>query len=152
MRRISVLAGVASLALGGCDRHPAGTLWVDRAWVRLAPVSGRPSAGYLVVHGGADAARLLAIESPSAGSTELHRSMAERQGTMTMATMKPVDGIDVPPGATVALSPGGYHLMLFGVSPQIAAGGTMPLTVRFAKGAPVTVEAKVIAAGDPAPF
>ena len=152
MRRISVLAGVALLGLAGCDRHPAGTLWIDRAWVRLAPVPGRPSAGYLVIHGGHDATRLLAIESPSAGSTELHRSMNEMQGGMAMATMRPVDGIDVPANGTVALSPGGYHLMLFGVAPQIAAGGTMPLAVRFAKGEPVIVKARVVAAGDAAPY
>lgn len=160
MRRISVLAGVALLGLAGCDRHPAATLWIDRAWVRLAPVPGRPSAGYLVIHGGRDATRLLAIESPSVGSSELHRSMTEQQGGpsaplgtgMAMATMRPVDGIDVPANGTIALAPGSYHLMLFGVSPQIAAGGTMPLTIRFARGAPIPVKAKVVAAGDPAPY
>ena len=152
MRRVSVLLGVAALALGGCDRHPVGTLWVDRAWVRLAPVPGRPSAGYLVVHGGSAPTRLVAIDSAAAGSAELHRSMTENQGAMTMATMRPVDGIDVPAGGDVVLAPGGYHLMLFGLAPQIAAGGTMPLTVRFAKGAPIVVEAKVVAAGDAAPY
>ncbi len=152
MRRISVLAGVAVLALGGCDRHPDGAPSVDRAWVRLAAAPGRPSAGYLVVHGGREATRLLAVGSAQAGSTELHRSMTGSRGGMAMATMRPVDGIDVPAGGTVALAPGGYHLMLFGVAQKIAAGGTMPLTVRFAKGAPIAVAAKVVAAGDPAPY
>ena len=152
MRRISVLAGLALIGVGGCDRHPAGTPYADHAWVRLAPVPGRPSAGYLVVHGGSEPTRLIAIESPSAGSSELHRSMNETRGGMAMATMRPVDGIDVPANGTVALSPGGYHLMLFGVAPQIAAGGTMPLAVRFARGAPVIVKARVVAAGDAAPY
>ncbi len=158
MRRNSILAAVAMLMIGGCDRHPAGTLWVDDAWVRLAPVPGRPSAGYLVVHGGREPTRLLAVDSSAAGATELHRSMTEggssaTPGTgMAMVTMRPVDGIDVPAGGTATLAPGGYHLMLFGVAPQITAGGTMPLTVRFAKGAPIMVKAKVVAAGDPAPY
>jgi copper(I)-binding protein len=152
MRRISVLATAALALLGGCDRHPAGTLWVDQAWVRLAAAPGQPSAGYLVVHGGSAATRLLAVESASAGSSELHRSMSTRQGAMTMTTMQPVDGIDVPANATVALAPGSYHLMLFGVAPQVVAGGTMPLTVRFAKGDPVLVKAKVVALGDPSPY
>jgi copper(I)-binding protein len=32
-----------------------------------------------------------------------------------MMSMRPVDGLDIPPKKSISLKPGGYHLMLFGL-------------------------------------
>ena len=146
--RIARLAPFALLALAGC--HQEAKLSVDRAWVRLPAVAGNPGAGYLTIHGGPEAERLLAVESPAAGSTELHESMKMGAGGMT--GMQRLDGIDVPAKGTVTFAPGGNHVMMFGISAGLKPGGTIPLSVRFAKGQPLTIEAKVVGAGDAAPY
>ena len=142
------LAPLALIALAGC--HKEAKLSADQAWVRLPAVAGRPGAGYLTIHGGPEPERLLAVESAAAGSTELHESMKMGPGGMT--GMQRLDGLDVPANGTVTFAPNGKHLMMFGLSATLKAGGTIPLSVRFEKARPLTIEAKVVGAGDAAPY
>jgi copper(I)-binding protein len=146
----SSLALIALLALAGCHQG-APKLHADHGWVRLAAVPGRPAAAYLTIHGGAEPARLVAIESMAVGSSELHRSMKTGPGG-NMVGMQRLDGLDVPSGGEVSFAPGGNHVMLFGVSPQVKPGQTMRLSIRFEKGQPLAIDAKVVGAGDPAPY
>jgi copper(I)-binding protein len=146
--RIARFAPLALLVLVGC--HHAATLSAERAWVRLPAVPGHPGAAYLTIHGGPERMRLIAVESQAAGSTELHASMTMGPGGMT--GMQRLDGLDIPANGTVAFAPGGNHVMMFGLGATLKAGGTVPLSVRFEKGAPLTIEAKVVGAGDAAPY
>jgi periplasmic copper chaperone A len=141
------------VAAAGCHRHPAGAIWAEHAWVRLAPVPGRPAAAYLTVHGGAEAGQLISVDTPRAGSSELHETLRRMDaGAAPVMSMDRVDGIDLPAGGTVTLAPEGYHAMLFGVAPGVKPGDRVPLTLRFARGAPMAIEAKAVGAGDPAPY
>jgi len=45
--------------------------------------------------------------------------------------MRQVPGIEVPPGKTVELKPGGYHVMLMDLKQQVKEGQTVPLTLTF---------------------
>ena len=151
---ISAVAPLAFAILAGC--HHADDLRATHAWVRLAAVPGNPAAAYLTVHGGPDATRLVAIDSAAAGSSELHESMKTGPviGQMTgqMTGMQRLDGLDLPPQGKIAFTPGGNHVMLFGVSPQVKPGSHMTLAIRFEKGQPLQVDAKVVGAGDPGPY
>jgi copper(I)-binding protein len=145
--RHALRAAPLVLLLAGCHHH-GHRLHAGKAWVRLAAVAGQPAAAYLTIHGGREPNRLLAIDSPAAKSSELHQSMKNGD----MASMQRVDGVDVPALGVVTFAPGGYHVMLFGIGPQVKAGDTLPLVARFAKGEPIDVQAKVVAAGDAAPY
>ncbi|HEY0270167.1 MAG TPA: copper chaperone PCu(A)C [Sphingomonas sp.] len=147
LRHARRAAPLALILLAGCHHHGRRP-YADAAWVRLAAVSGNPAAAYFTLYGGRSPGRLIAIDSPAAGSSELHRSMTAGD----MASMRRVDGVDVPAGGVVAFAPGGYHVMLFGVGAHVKAGGTMPLVARFAGGDPVTMTARVVGAGDPPPY
>ena len=136
-------------ALAGCHRGLGPLPTVDHAWVRLAAVPGRPSAAYFTLHGGTGPARLVAVASPDAGDIELHDSMTNAGGMMTMT---PLDGVDVAPGGTVAFAPGGKHAMVYGLAPGIAPGGRVKLSFRFAKGQPAVLDARTVGAGDPSPY
>lgn len=119
---------------------------VDKAWVRLAAVSGNPSAAYFTLTGGAKDATLTAVLAPAATRADMHESMASG-GMMSMA---PIKLVAVRAGDTVTFAPGGRHVMLYGLA-NPKPGGTTPLTLTFANGQRTTVWAKVVAAGDPAP-
>ena len=75
----------------------------EAGWVRLNPVPGRPSAGYLAITGGGQ---------PNRGGArpgvriEMH-SMTMNGGVMAMAKL---DGLAVPAGLRIAFAPGGNHL------------------------------------------
>jgi copper(I)-binding protein len=141
---------VAAVALAGCQQGQQETT-VDGAWVRLPAVSTNPGAAYLTLHGGSQADALVAVSAPFAVRTELHQSMAAEGGGHGMMTMKPVETLPVPVATKVELKPGGYHVMLYDVAPRVKAGEKAPLTLSFASGKTIEVQAILVAAGDPAP-
>ncbi len=141
--RWAALVG-AALMLAGCQKGPI----VSDAWVRLPAVPGRPAAAYATIQSGGSADHVLvAVTSPAIARAELHESMAGHGGMMSM---QPIDRVAIGRGV-VTFAPGGRHVMLFGVSGDLRPGGTVPLTFRFADKEAVTVDAKLVGAGDPAP-
>jgi hypothetical protein len=63
-----------------------------------------------------------------------------------------VNAIDVPPGQTVELKPGAWHMMLIGLKAPLKAGDKVPMTLKFEKAGEVKVELKIeeVAPGAPA--
>jgi copper(I)-binding protein len=60
-----------------------------------------------------------------------------------MMAMHPIERIDIPAGGSAKLEPGGYHLMLMGVTKMPAVGETVELTLTFEKAGDVVVQAEV---------
>ncbi|MCA1749279.1 MAG: copper chaperone PCu(A)C [Sphingomonadales bacterium] len=121
---------------------------VEEAWVRLPAVDGRPGAAYFTLNGGEAGDVLIAVDSPAAATVELHESRIEGEAM----TMRPVEAIEVPADGSVTLAPRGLHAMLFGLASDLEPGGTLPLNLRFDSGRDVQVDARIVGAGDPAPF
>ena len=145
MRVFGVMTAVALVS--ACHQAPA-ELKVTHAWVRLPAAQENPGAAYFTISGGEAPVSLLVVSAPFAIRTELHQSMA---GNDNMMSMKPLKQVDVPARGTVAFAPGGLHVMLFDVGPAVHAGTHVPLTLGFADGRKITVDAEVRSAGDPPP-
>lgn len=122
---------------------------VTQAWVRLPAVAGQPAAAYFTIHSGGSDDKLIKIESTLAKRTDMHESMT---GMHNMASMAPIDHVDVPAGATVSFAPGGNHAMVYGLDPVVVPGTAVPLRFGFASGKTAEAEAKSVAAGDSAPY
>ena len=135
----------AIVMLAACQQPAA--VAVDKAWVRLTPVTGAPSAAYFTLKGGAKDETLTAISAPAATRAEMHES-TDRGGITGMAELKLVA---VRAGDTVSFTPGDKHVMLFGLKPTVQPGTTTPLTFAFASGQKITVDARVVAPGGSAP-
>jgi periplasmic copper chaperone A len=136
------------ILLAAC--HPrAAEPSIAQAWVRLPAVTGQPAAAYFRIQGGRRPATLIRMESALAARTELHASMAGNGG---MATMKPLDHVDIPAGGQVSFAPGGRHAMLIGLDPVVKPGTAVPLRFGFADGKTTEAEAKTVAAGEDAPY
>jgi len=119
-----------------------GDLTIVEAWARATPV--KTGAAYISVRNDGDTAdRLTGVSSDVAQMTHLHQSK-EENGVMQM---RPVDGIDLPPHATVTLKPGGNHVMLMGLANPLKAGDTFPLALTFEKAGATTVTVTVKPAG-----
>jgi len=127
-------------------QQPA-TLAVDKPWVRLTPVSGAPSSAYFTLRGGAKDETLTGIAAPDGVRAEMHENVSH-QGIESMTTLT---SVAVPARGEVKFALGGKHVMLFGLKPDVKAGGTIPLTFSFASGQKVTVDAKVMPPGSSAP-
>jgi copper(I)-binding protein len=127
--------------------QPAPQVAVDRPWVRLSAVPDNPSAAYFTLKGGPKDETLTAVSAPASVRTEMHESM----GKGGMTTMTPLSLVAVRAGDSVTFAPGGKHVMLFGLKPDVKPRGTTPLTFTFASGQKIMVTARVVGAGDSAP-
>ncbi len=66
--------------------------------------------------------------------------------------MRPVEGgLEIKPGETVTLQPGGYHMMLVDLKHPLEAGQDVKATLKFDKAGTVDVDYPIAAIGAPAP-
>ncbi len=66
--------------------------------------------------------------------------------------MRPLEeGLEIKPGETVTLKPGGLHIMLTGLTHPLAQGSTLKMTLKFEQAGSVDVDYPVVAIGAPAP-
>ncbi|MGC3962005.1 MAG: copper chaperone PCu(A)C [Rhodocyclaceae bacterium] len=136
-----LLASAATVFVTTASAHSfdLGAIHIGHPWARET-VPGQPTAGaYLTIENKGAADRLVSVSTPAATSAEVH-SMSMEGTTMRM---RKLDTLDVPSGKTVMLTPGGFHLMLFGLKAPLKNGDRIPLTLRFEKAGEVTVTVNV---------
>jgi copper(I)-binding protein len=113
---------------------------VKDPWVRQNPPGTSVTAAYMVIENPAGADELLEVSCGCSAEGSLH-VIEMKEGSDSMV-MKEVPSIAVPPGASVALSPGGSHVMLMGLSGDM--GESVVLELRFRSGARISVTAPVL--------
>lgn len=144
MTRLPFIA-LALLTLTACDQGEAAgsgepaTVQVSGAICRPTPV-GRQMTGCYLALTAATADRLVSVTSADANMVQIHESRIE-SGMMMMAELR--EGLALPAGETVALEPGGNHLMLMGVREPLVAGDTVALTLTFETSPPLDITATV---------
>ena len=109
----------------------AGDLVLDHAWARATPAGANVGGGFLTIENkGATPDKLIGGSSRAAGKVEVHET-AMNNG---VATMRPVkEGVSIPPGQTVTLAPGGYHLMMTDLKGPLRKGDRLVVTLVFEK-------------------
>lgn len=137
------LAALAALTLSTpafAGDYRAGGIEVRRPWTRPAQ-AGMNGVGYLTVANvGAKPVKLVGVETPAARSATLHQSSMAGG----VSSMRPVTGgLTIAPGAKVDFAPGGYHLMLMGLTKAQALGGKVPLTLVFDGGRKLRIDLSV---------
>jgi copper(I)-binding protein len=113
----------------------AGAPEISQAWSRPA-AAGTNGVGFMILtNRGPVLDTLTAVETPAAKRAEIHRTTM-KNGVMSMQRQT---GVAIPPGGAVAFAPGGYHVMLIGLTAPLKAGDKVPATLVFAKGGRVKV-------------
>lgn len=119
--------------------HSEGISVVD-PWVRQNPPGTSVTAAYMVIENPGADDELLDIRCACAREASLHVIEME-EGSDSMV-MREVPSIAVPSGASVALSPGGPHVMLMGLSGDMDKN--VVLELKFRSGARISVTAPVL--------
>lgn len=138
------LAIVATLALPAAA-HDIQQDGITVVHASARPImAGRPGAAYMaIVNDRDEPLRLVGARAPDFASAELHESVEENG----VSKMLPVPVLEIAPGDTALLEPGGMHMMLMGGTKAFAAGDEFPLVLIFEDDeeirVPVTVEDKV---------
>lgn len=98
---------------------------VSDAWVRGTVAQQKATGAFMQLKAAQDS-RLVAAKSPVAGVVEIHEMKMEKD-VMKMRALP--DGLALPAGKTVELSPSGYHVMLMDLKQPLKEGATVPLTL-----------------------
>ncbi len=122
-----------------------GDIVVETPWTRATPGGAKVAGGYMrITNNGSESDRLIGGSSDIAERFEVH-SMEMVGG---VARMAPVEGgLKIPPGETVELAPGGYHIMFMGLGRAIKEGERVTGTLVFERAGTVDVVYPVAAMG-----
>jgi copper(I)-binding protein len=136
----STLVVLAWLLAGVRSGAASSPLVASDAWVRAAASTQMNTAAYMVLQNTTAAdVSIVAVTSPAAGVAELHE-MREDNGVMRM---RKVERLTVPARGTVALKPGGLHVMLFRLTAPLQPGAKVAIGLTTADGSMLTVTADV---------
>jgi len=112
---------------------------VTAAWARAAD-SGATGGAYLtIVNHDSVTVDLVGVATALAASAEVHESM-QHDG---MSHMMPRASVAIGARDSLVMAPGGLHVMLNQLTRALAAGDSVPLTVRFSNGDSVLVRVPV---------
>ena len=141
-KAIVIFSLCAILALTGCAQQATGPqIKIEDAWARPSVGAEMNGAIYFrIVNDGKEADTLLSAGTPSAQAAEVHESMADDNGVMSM---KPREIIEIPAGGEVEFKPGGLHVMLVMIKQPLAVGDEVQLTLRFEKTGEIQLNVKV---------
>ena len=135
------LAATAAYA----EDYKIGNLQISQPWTRATPKGAAVAGGYLkITNTGTAPDRLLGGSTDVAKRFEVHE-MSMDNGVMKMRELK--SGLDIPPGATVELKPGSYHIMMQELLRPLAKGQRVKASLTFEKAGKGDVEFAVEAIG-----
>ena len=150
LRRWLIATAIAAFALPAfAHDYKLGSLEIGNPWTRATPPSAQSGGGFLTItNKGTTPDRLVAVRSAAANKAEIHE-MKMDGNVMRMRELE--KGLEIPPGATVELKPGSYHLMFMGLKAPFAKDAKIPATLVFEKAGSVDVELSVAAMGAASP-
>lgn len=115
-----------------------GDLFIDHPYTRTTPPSAPVAGGFMkITNNGKEADTLIGGAVDFSEVVEIHE-MPMIDGVMKMRQLE--GGLDIPPGETVELKPGGYHVMFIKLKKQMIEGEKHKATLTFAKAGDVEVE------------
>ena len=142
--KLAVLGATLMASVAFAQDFQLKSLVVSNPFSRATPPGAKIAGAFMSIENrGKEVDRLVGATSPAAGLVEIHE-MAMDGAVMRM---RAVTGIDLKPGATLALKPGGYHMMLEDLKQPLTEGEEIPLTLKFERAGSIDVRVKIEAMG-----
>ena len=137
----TLLAATALAACGGSESESTDyAVTVTKQWARTSAEGAEMGAAYMHIEVAADDELVGAsVDMAVAMDAQVH-AMVMSGGNMTM---QEVESIPVKTGEMLELEPGGYHVMLMGLTKPLVTGETISVTLTFAKAGDVVVQVPV---------
>lgn len=129
--------------------YKLGALTITAPWTRVTPRGAKVAGGYVrITNNGAEPDRLVGGSFDLSARVEVHE-MSVEGGVMRMREL--AKGLEIAPGASVELKPGGFHLMFMDMKGALEAGKPVKGRITFEKAGSIDVEFRVAPLGATAP-
>ncbi len=152
-RLIATAASIVLFALlvGSADARDfsKGPIKIEQPWTRATPGGAKVAGGFMkITNTGTTPDRLVSATADVSGVVELHE-MKMVEGVMKMRALG--NGIELKPGQSVDLKPGGYHVMFIDLKAPIVKDKPVKARLTFEKAGELEVEFRVEPIGAKAP-
>jgi copper(I)-binding protein len=129
--------------------YDVGSIHIAQPWSRATPKGASSGAGYMTItNKGSAPDKVNCVSSDASAQCQIH-TMTMEDGVMKM---RPVEGgLEIKPGETVTLKPGGLHMMLLDLKHPLEQGQSVKATLKFDHAGTVDVEYPIAGIGAPAP-
>lgn len=133
---------------GAAHEYAVGNLFIYHPYSHPTPAGATSVEGYIAVTNNGDVADRLTGARFAAANVTLRQTIVEAEEVH----VKEIDGIDLPPGETVTMAPGGLHILFDKLQEPFVIGDRFNVTLMFARAGDVTLEFWVEArSAQPAP-
>ena len=141
MKNIALISVImlATLLVSACG-SPVGELTIQDAWARPATAGENSAAYFIIENKTASDDTLMSVSSDIATAAEVHMSMADANGVMSMQMQ---EAVTIPAGEQVEFKPGGLHVMFVNLTRDLKPGEAITLTLNFKETGNVVVEVPV---------
>jgi copper(I)-binding protein len=142
------LVQLAATAAQATD-YNVGPIQISAPWARATPKGATTGAAYMTItNAGKTPDKVSCVSSDASAECQIH-TMTMDSGVMQM---RPVEGgLEIKPGETVTLKPGGFHVMLVNLKHPLEQGKTVKATLKFDTAGSVDVDYPIAAIGAAAP-
>ena len=145
----SLLVAAAATTSAIARDVQVGPIKIEQPWTRATPGGAKVAGGFLkITNTGTAPDRLVSATADVAGVVELHE-MQMVDGVMKMRALG--SGVELPPGKTVELKPGGYHIMFIDLKKPIVQAKPVAAKLVFEKAGTVDIEFAVAPIGAKSP-
>jgi periplasmic copper chaperone A len=134
---------VAALVVPALAAAQTAPLIVQNAWMRKVPGADTAAVYLVLKNTGVQPVIVVAVRSPLASNVMIH----ETSTVGGQSQMRMHEKLIVAPGKTMALQPGGLHVMLSGFKKSPLIGQTVPLVLVLSNGETVPVAVVVRSLG-----
>lgn len=143
----ATLGFTSATATAQAEAFRSGDITIETPWTRVTPAGARVAGGYMVItNNGTEPDRLIGGASEIAPRVEVH-SMEMVDGVARMAEVE--GGLEIPPGESVALEPGSYHIMFMNLATPVTAEEPVTGTLVFERAGEVAITYAVAPMGSP---
>jgi copper(I)-binding protein len=148
-----LFAAIVSPAFGAIAAHATdydvGSIHIAQPWSRATPKGATTGAGCMTItNKGTTSDQVNCVSSDASQQCQIH-SMTMEGGVMKMRAVE--GGLEIKPGQTITLRPGGFHVMFVDLKHPLERGKTVKATLKFDNAGTVELEYPVVAIGAPAP-
>lgn len=136
-------AALLALFAGNAPRAIAdpADIVIERAWARASIGVNRPGAVYFEIRNdGEETIALVGVETDIAAMPQVHQTTTNDHG---VSRMNMVERIEIEPGETRALEPGGAHVMLMKLLRPMKEDESFSIELRFESGEAISVEVPI---------
>ena len=129
--------------------YDVGSIHISQPWSRATPKGATTGAGYMTVtNKGTTPERVSCVADDASSQCQIH-TMTMESGVMKM---RPVEGgLEIKPGESVTLKPGGNHMMFVSLKHPLEQGQNVKVTLKFEHAGTIDIDYPVLAIGAPAP-